>query len=46
VLRSFTKRTAETNAPLRGSAHGLSDASLVEAESGHSMAFATLSERY
>ena len=46
MLRSFTKRTAETNAPPRASAHGLSDASLVEAESGHSMAFATLSERY
>ncbi len=46
-MRSFTERSAETNATSRGSAHGLSEASLVEAaKRGHSMAFATLSERY
>src|SRR5260370_15834134 len=42
-----TERSAETNATSRGGAHGLSEASLVEAtKRGHSMAFATLSERY
>src|SRR5713226_3540441 len=46
-MRSFTERSAETNATSRGGAHGLSEASLVEAaKRGHSMAFATLSERY
>lgn len=42
-----SERSAETNATSIGSAHGLSDESLVEAaKRGHSMAFATLSERY
>src|SRR5258708_17224667 len=42
-----SERSAETNATPMGSAHGLSDESLVEAaKRGHSMAFATLSERY
>jgi DNA-directed RNA polymerase specialized sigma24 family protein len=47
MMQSFTERSVETNAKPRGSAHGLSDESLVEAaKRGHSMAFATLSERY
>jgi RNA polymerase sigma factor (sigma-70 family) len=47
VMRSFTKRSAETYATSMGSAHGLSDQSLVEAAKlGHSTAFDTLSERY
>jgi RNA polymerase sigma factor (sigma-70 family) len=46
-MRSFTERSAESDAASRGSAHGLSDESLVKAaKRGHSMAFATLSERY
>jgi RNA polymerase sigma factor (sigma-70 family) len=46
-MRSFTERSAETNATTRGSAHGLSEGSLVEAaKRGHPMAFATLSERH
>jgi len=45
VMRS--ERSAETNATSIGNAHGLSEASLVEAaKRGHSTAFATLSERY
>ncbi len=47
MMRSLTKPSAETNATSRGSAHGLSDDSLVEAaKGGHSTAFATLSDRY
>jgi RNA polymerase sigma factor (sigma-70 family) len=47
MMQSFTERSVETNAKPRGRAHGLSDESLVEAaKRGHSMAFATLSERY
>jgi RNA polymerase sigma factor (sigma-70 family) len=46
-MGSFTERSAETNAPLRGTVHRLSEQSLVEAaKRGHSTAFATLSERY
>jgi RNA polymerase sigma factor (sigma-70 family) len=46
-MRSFTERSAETNATSRGSAQGPGDESLVEAaKRGHSMAFATLSERH
>src|SRR6266849_7537895 len=42
-----SERSAETNATSIGNAHGLSEASLVEAaKRGHSTAFATLSERY
>jgi RNA polymerase sigma factor (sigma-70 family) len=42
-----SERSAETNATSIGSAHGLSDESLVEAaKRGHSTAFAALSERY
>src|SRR5882762_2147655 len=42
-----SERSAKTNATPRGSPHGLSDESLVEAaKRGHSMAFATLSEQY
>ena len=45
MMRS--ERSAKTNVTPRGSSHGLRDESLVEAaKSGHSMAFATLSERY
>ena len=45
MMRS--ERSAETNATSIGNAHGLSEASLVEAaKRGHSTAFATLSERY
>src|ERR1700730_2163260 len=43
----FTERSAETNATSRCSSRGMSDESLVEAvKSGHSTAFATLSERH
>jgi RNA polymerase sigma factor (sigma-70 family) len=43
----FTERSVETNAKSGGSANGLSDVDLVEAaKRGHSMAFATLSQRY
>jgi RNA polymerase sigma-70 factor (ECF subfamily) len=46
-MQSFTERSAETYATSMGSAHGLSDQSLVEAAKlGHSTAFDTLSERY
>src|SRR5260370_42628460 len=41
------ERSAGANATSIGNAHGLSEASLVEAaKRGHSTAFATLSERY
>jgi RNA polymerase sigma factor (sigma-70 family) len=47
MMQSFTERSAETNATSRGSAQGPGDESLVAAaKRGHSMAFATLSERY
>ncbi len=47
MMRSFTGRSAETYATSRGSAQGLGDENLVgAAKRGHSMAFATLSERY
>ena len=46
-MRSFTERSTEINATSIGSAHRLSDESMVEAaKGGHSTAFATLSERY
>jgi len=44
-MQSWTETSPKANA--RGSAHGLNDDSLVQAaQRGHSMAFATLSERY
>jgi len=47
VMLAFTERSVKTNAATRGSVHGLSEQSLVEAaKRGHSMAFAALSERY
>jgi RNA polymerase sigma-70 factor (ECF subfamily) len=47
MMPSFENRSAETTATSRASAHGLSDDSLVQAaKSGHSTAFATLSERH
>jgi RNA polymerase sigma factor (sigma-70 family) len=46
-MPSFEKRSAETSVTSRANAHGLSDESLVQAaKSGHSTAFATLSERH
>jgi RNA polymerase sigma factor (sigma-70 family) len=43
----WSERPSETNATSGGGVHGPSDESLVEAaKRGHSMAFATLSERY
>lgn len=46
-MPSFEDRSAETSAISRESTHGLSDDSLVQAaKSGHSTAFATLSERH
>ncbi len=47
MMHSFTERSAETNVTSWGSAHGPGDERLVEAaKRGHSMAFATLSERH